>query len=448
MLCSEGFLLSYRPTKIDELEIKSEVTYKYAKPKKVNVWLRIKDEKTIYYSLPRAWAFKNITHRPLKYFPELPKFKTKYKLKTIPYKLQEKAFNIILESFKKTNTAFIIAGCAFGKSLLSLMLFCYFQKRILIVVDNKTLRGQWKTEEIDKHIIPTPKVYFWGGGNFDENEFKNADIVIGTIQTMIKDRYDNNIFKTFTLVIFDEVHVFAPEKFSRIFFKCSPEYILGITAEEGRTDGLEKVYELILGKKVFWYQNKEENGNDIIVKRHFIENSLNIKYEDFMNAKFYLAEQETRNKYIVNLVEKIKNKRTGILILSSFREHLLLLYYLFLEKDPKNRKISGLLYSGSDNIDKIVTKKIIFGIDKICAKSFNAPHLDTVIIALPFKSLIRQICGRVVRKKHKNNVVIYDIIDTGKLMPFFFNSHSEFRLDFYKSRPRFSIKNKEIDYLF
>jgi len=430
--------------KKDKLVVFSIVKSKYDKQKAISVYQPLEIDDEIRYIVPRGWAYNEYGKIKL-LLPKVPKFKIPIKLKTIPRKLQKNALSKICTSFDEKSCAFIVAGCAFGKSLLSLFLVEKYQKKALIVVDNKTLMRQWKSEEIERHFEGKINTFFWTSSHKNDCTFKEAHIVIATVQTLIKDHHSYSEFTCFNLVIFDEVHVFAPEKFSRVFLKASPRYIVGITAEENRTDGLEKVYEHFLGKPVFIYHNKEENGNDVIVKRKKLKGYVpNIKNMDYMEAKFELAQCDERNKMLIKMIVDIippsssSSTTGGLLVLSCYREHLVLLYYLLIRHDVRYAKKSGIIFGGlgEEQTKKISKKEIIFGIDKICAKSFNAPHLDCLLITLPFKTLIRQICGRVVRKKHEHPVQIFDLID-GEYFPF--KLHGKYRYDFYCSRPKFSV---------
>jgi superfamily II DNA or RNA helicase len=434
----------------DKLVVFSKVKSSYDKQKQIAVYQPLKVDGKSYFIVPRNWAFAEYPEVSL-LIPPTPKFKNKIHLETKPRKLQEDALTKIINSFREKHCAFIVAGCAFGKSLLSLLLVEKYQKKTLIVVDNKTLMRQWKSEEIEKHFKGSVNVYFWTSSHKNTCNFSDAHIVIATVQTLIKDRYERTDFDTFNLVIFDEVHVFAPEKFSRVFLKISPRYIMGITAEEERSDGLEKVYEHFLGKPTFTYHNKEENGNFVDVIPHFLSGYVNkIEEKEYMDAKFELAQCAPRNKFIIDKITEIfpltptSSPRSGILILSCYREHLVLLYYLLLKRDIRYASKSGIIYGGlgEEQTKKLSKKEIIFGIDKICAKSFNAPHLDTLLITLPFKTLIRQISGRVVRKKHKNKVQIIDLIDKDYIP---FKLHWIYRKKFYGTRPKFTIKERKKD---
>ena len=111
--------------------------------------------------------------------------------------------------------------------------------KTLVIVHKTFLLNQWK-ERFEQ--FTNAKV-----GIIQQNKIDvdGKDVVIGMLQSIAKEKYDQDIFRDFGLVIFDEAH-HAPSKFfSKALPIISCKKTLFLTATPKRSDSLEKV--------LYWY---------------------------------------------------------------------------------------------------------------------------------------------------------------------------------------------------
>ena len=92
-----------------------------------------------------------------------------------------------------------------GKTQMAMYFIATMARKTLIIVDNSKLLEQWKTRI--ESTLPTARVGVIKGPKAEVNE---KDVVIGMLQTIaLKDNFDIQLFKSFGMVIIDEVHVVA-----------------------------------------------------------------------------------------------------------------------------------------------------------------------------------------------------------------------------------------------
>jgi len=71
------------------------------------------------------------------------------------------------------------------------------------------------------------------------------------IHSIAMKNYDQNIFKDFGLVIFDECHHLSAKTFSKAMMKLRIPYTLGLSATLERKDNLENMIEYFLGPVMY-----------------------------------------------------------------------------------------------------------------------------------------------------------------------------------------------------
>jgi superfamily II DNA or RNA helicase len=106
----------------------------------------------------------------------------------------------VLPHLKENDGGVLCLPCAAGKTVLSLYIASVLKLKTLVIVHKTFLLNQWKerAEQFTNAkigIIQQKKVQTEGN-----------DIVIGMLQSIAKENYDDMIFRDFGLVIFDEAH--------------------------------------------------------------------------------------------------------------------------------------------------------------------------------------------------------------------------------------------------
>jgi superfamily II DNA or RNA helicase len=134
-------------------------------------------------------------------------------------------------------------------------------------------------------------------------------------------------------------------------------------------------------------------------------------YEDFASILNELAEDEERNRLIIQEIQKLPER--NILILSDRIEHLNILYHML---DVK--KISSVLLHGglSQKMQKAAIKesqdaKILLSTSSYIGEGIDFSHLDTIVFTMPvsFSGRVIQYLGRIGRRGQQ--CIAVDFID-------------------------------------
>jgi len=383
--------------------------------KKEDLKFRIYKESPERYYLPREWAIQkfgeaetNILSEGLDLSDDAAKFVGN------PYDYQKDIINTYLQS--KRN-GLICVPCGKGKTFMALNIASQLKKRFLIVVDKEFLMNQWKGEM--KNLMPNLRVGILQAEK-RQTEKEKYDVTICMIQTLCSQSFPDSFFHEFGFTIFDECHHLGAQHFCKALFKIQTKKMLGLSATPTRADGLTKVFEMFLGKPLYWEKVREPDPT-VIVKAIQITcqdpNYLKIPYDykkDVIIARLitYIIECEERNKEIVRWIEKeCLDKKRKILVLSARIAHL--------ENFDKkiNSEISRSYYIGGmkelERESGAQTSQVILASYSMASEAMNIKSLNTVILASP-RTNVEQATGRILRTRISERTVqplIIDIID-------------------------------------
>ena len=336
-----------------------------------------------------------------------------------------------LEECKKGRGGIISVPCGFGKTVLSLYIVSKLKRKTIVIVHKEFLLNQWK-ERIE-FFLPEAKI-----GKLQGNiiNIKDKDIVIGMLQSISMKEYDENIFKEFGLVIYDECHHLGAEVFSKSLYKVPCKYTLGLSATPDRNDGLTKVFKWFLGDVVYLIKKREQE--DVIVKiiRYYNDDDKYSKvlcnYRGQINMPNMITNIcmfKPRNIIILKYLKECLEEKRKILVLSDRRKHLEFLKELI---DTELNCTSGFYLGGLKHevLKETEKKDIMLGTFSMASEGFDCKELDTIIFSSP-KSNIEQSVGRILRKKKEDRdkiPLVIDIIDDFNI----FSRQGEKRLKFYK----------------
>jgi superfamily II DNA or RNA helicase len=350
-----------------------------------------------------------------------------------------------------------------GKTCMALYLCQLIGYKTLIIVHKTFLINQW-LERI-KQYLPNARV-----GIIQQNkiDIENKDIVIGMLQSIALKNYDDDIFESFPIAIFDEVHHLGAKVFSRALFKIQSQYTLGLSATPNRKDGLEKVFYWNLGE-IIWEQAAEVDHTVQIKIYNYNLSKSNKLFKPVTNyitkqvniSKMItnLTELKIRNKFIINLINQIFpiipetqeqinqnqfnnicikkitkknhkyinfdninilepiyiNKSRKLLILSNRIEHLKQIENLLTKYNNKWKYLIGYYIGGlkEKQLKIAETKPLILATFEMASEGLDISDLDTLILSTP-KSNVTQSIGRILRTQQsarKYKPIIYDIVD-------------------------------------
>jgi superfamily II DNA or RNA helicase len=313
-------------------------------------------------------------------------------------------------------------------TVIAIYLASLLKLKTLIVVHKEFLQDQW-IERIKAFtnasvgIIRQKKVEI------------NNDIVVGMAHSISCIEYEDNIFKDFGLVIYDEVHHLGSRMFSKCLLKTSAEYTVGLSATPERQDGMMKVINWCIGDLL--YKMKKVYEYRVFVKRIFFS-STNPYYKekkrwikgsirpDHNKMIEIITNTPSRTRLIIKMIDMLKCIGGGrkILILSSRVEHLQIIKKgvdKYIKNANEEHIYNTYFYMGSTKKGerKLAEKDgdIIFATMQLAEEGLDIDKLNTIILTNPIKmeKSINQSIGRILRKDKLDDMqsipLVIDICD-------------------------------------
>jgi superfamily II DNA or RNA helicase len=327
------------------------------------------------------------------------------------------------------NRRFVLADLTVThNTVIAIYLASLLKLKTLIVVHKEFLQDQW-IERIKAFtnasvgIIRQKKVEI------------NNDIVVGMVHSISCIDYEDDIFKDFGLVIYDEVHHLGSRMFSKCLLKTSAEYTIGLSATPERQDGMMKVVNWCIGDII--YKMKKVYDYRVFVKRIFFS-SKNPFYKekkrwikgairpDHNKMIEVITNTNTRTRLIIKMIDMLKCIGGGrkILILSSRVEHLEKIKKgvdKYIKDSNEEHIYNTYFYMGSTKKGerKLAEKDgdIIFATMQLAEEGLDIDKLNTIILTNPIKmeKSINQSIGRILRKDKLDDMqsipLVIDICD-------------------------------------
>lgn len=413
ILCKEGYLIPNNHKQIEEIKKELTVTpivpfqfsFIKTKPPKIKVY----QEYDEYISVPKYYGINKLG-KPNKNKETIGE-KIDIKFNGDLRDKQKEIIDVVIPHIKENDGGVLCLPCAAGKTVLSLYLASYFKVKTLVIVHKTFLLNQWK-ERAEQ--FTNAKV-----GIVQQNkvEIEGKDIVIGMLQSIAKEKYTEEVFKEFGLVIFDEAHHAPSEYFSRALPIIASKLTIGLSATPKRNDGLEKILYWYFGE--IMYKMKSNTNNTVLV--NIIKYNLDhAKFKEYYLQAGEVNRAKTINKittigrlncYIIDTIEEClkENNKRKILVLSDRIEHL-----KSLKNRLDNRKITtaDFYIGGKKQKDLNIAEKaqVIFGSFGMAAEGLDIPDLNTLFMVTSRRS-VEQSVGRVTRRLNLDATpVIYDFV--------------------------------------
>jgi superfamily II DNA or RNA helicase len=422
-----------------ELTVKPTLQNSYVEAKSFPIYQE--SEKKIY--VPRYWGIAMFGHPKMLKIPYGENINVKfegllrdYQTNVLNEYLKAIDFGISDDKNKGNGSALIELWTGAGKTVLGLKIIEVLKKKTIIFVHKTFLKNQW-IERIQQYL-PNARIGSIQGQNID---IENKDIVLAMIQSVSMKTYNDTLFDSFGLSIYDECHHMSSEVFCNCLKKCNTLYGLGLSATMNRKDGLTNVFKMYLGD-ICYKHSKKGNEDDVLVKAieftidddeyNEVERDFRgqVKYSTMVNK---VSTLNMRSDFIVYVLESelFINPKQQFIVLAQTKS---LLNYLYRAIVYKNFASVGYYIGGmkESELKKSESKTIILATFSMAAEALDIKSLTSLLLASP-KSDIVQAVGRILREKHSNPLVI-DIID----------GHDVFQNQFNKRRAFYNQKNYRI----
>lgn len=316
------------------------------------------------------------------------------------------------------------APTGFGKSYLGCAVAARLGKKTLIVVTKNDLVKSWQDTLINLFGMMPHQI-----GHIQQKvqKYKDCPFTVAMIHSLICREYDPEMYRSFGLVIFDEVHRLGAEYFSQACKLFPSSHRLGLSATPKRSDGREKLFEghigptmvrgtwvpmkaKILVKKTGWkvpnVPQRDEMGSWHTGPMEIVPGSM-------MNATKAIASDKVRNHEIGQFVRAAYDSGRHTVVMSDLVDsHLLPLFHILVSHGIPGQDIG--YYHGSvpkGELDSQKMKKVVLATYAMCGEGTNVPHWDTLVLATP-RANVKQAVGRVLRfVQGKKQPVVLELVD-------------------------------------
>ena len=387
------------------------------------------------FYLPRFYAYE-IFGTPLYHgIPAGMKINLTMKLSPLPHQLAsiEKMQRIFDTAIVEGGGGVLGLPCGYGKTFVAIYNSVRMGLKTLIVVGQEFLADQWHGA-----ILKTTDAKSVG---LIQQSICDTDhpFVIAIIHSLVLKDYPPNLFDQFGIVVFDECHHLASDSFSKAMMKIRPRFTLGLSATPERRDGLSHVFYKFIGPL---FHKERRNGSNVVVVKQLQFKSGAEEYQNKYMSNGVMATMEmvtalavckSRTDMIIETIKLLVKQDRHILVLSGRREFLYVLkaaidqYYReagsVAGASSTSSAISTGYYFGRNGAPKEAHRKmleesakcrIVFGTSNIAKEALDLPTMNTLVFATPPGSdpnVIDQSIGRILRKFHKMNPVVVDVVD-------------------------------------
>lgn len=311
--------------------------------------------------------------------------------------------------------ALLVAPTGAGKGTMAAWLAAQVGRTACIVVPAGNLMNQMLDRVRDFTDIPSEHVCTWQGGKLPRED---AKVVIAMLQTVYKGSAPQEIYDRFGLVVFDELHKVAAEKFSLAMGRFPARWRVAMSATPDRRDGRTALVEAHVGFRrfnvtvpssgfdVYWIDTgwTPPDGTDYDPsKGGYVKNSL---YSDIpRNAAIagaaYRAHRAGRR--VLVMCEHVRHAENIHASLRTFGvpENLALIY-----GGGHAKASEEAVYACPPGVIVVATKQK-------GGTGLDVPALDTCILGVPLYDATQEI-GRVRRQLDgKPRPVVIDVRDSG-----------------------------------
>lgn len=335
-----------------------------------------------------------------------------------------------IDAFMAKRHGLLELPCGFGKTVVALHLIHRIQRKTLIIVHQEFLVTQW-LERIQE-FLPSARVGRIQGKHAD---VKDKDIVIGMLQTIVKQSFPPETYHEFGFTVIDETHHMAADVFSNALFAMVTPVMLGLSATMERKDGLSKVFKMFMGDIVYRAQREQTLVHVHKVLYRTNDPEINATPTNAKGELNYTAMLTTISNYnprkdaILHILQHVLAMPTTkqIMMLSHQKN---LLTYLHDAIVHRNLGSVGFYIGGMKPaaLKESESKQMLLATYAMAQEGLDIKTLTTLILLTP-KTDVTQAVGRILRTPHELPLVI-DLVDSHRV----FQNQWKSRMKFYESQ--------------
>ncbi|MCK9420194.1 MAG: DEAD/DEAH box helicase [Nitrospirae bacterium] len=329
---------------------------------------------------------------------------------------QQEAINEIL----KYDNGVLSAPPGFGKTVIGAYLTASRGCSTLVLVHRKELLDQW-IARLSLFLGIDPKEI----GKIGSGKNKpNGKLDVAMIQSLVRKDEVSDLVANYGQVIVDECHHLPAVSFERVLNEVKARYVVGLTATPYRRDGHQPIIHMQCGPVRFSVHPKSQEARTQF-KHQLICRTTEFTMENpdaaIQDIFANLVNDKKRNALILaDVKQALKDGRFPVL-LTERKEHLDILAD-GLRDDVKHLIVLSGRLSAKGRRETMARLaaipegevRLIAATGRYLGEGFDDPHLDTLILAMPFswKGTIVQYAGRIHREHPgKHEVRVYDYID-------------------------------------
>lgn len=309
------------------------------------------------------------------------------------------------------------APTGWGKSYTCGRVVVELGQKTLIIIPKTDLFKSWKKNLSQLLGVPLDKI---GHVQADTVEWRGKDIVIATVQTVIKfDKLGPEFYQYFGCLLLDEAHRMAAETFSLACRLFPAKYRFMTSATPKRSDGRISVLTAHIGPvmvegkdipmspKILIFKTKwrvpkyDSEGKEVYFRQGRTATILRV-----------LEEAYERNTEIIKFARMChKNDRNHVMMADTLSQ-LKIIYKLLLDAGISARDIGWYIGGKTDvELDIAAHKKIILATYLKCKEGTDYPHWDALTMLSP-KASAEQAVGRICRiLDGKKQPVVLELVD-------------------------------------
>lgn len=318
--------------------------------------------------------------------------------------------------------AMVQVGCGKGKTVCALRIAFALGRRTIVLVNNcKTLAPQW-VNRIEQ-FLPGARV---GIMKQKKAVIAGMDIIVASIQSLMKREYDAQLMYTIGTVIVDECHHIGARVFAQCMRQFRARYTLGLSATPNRKDGLGRYVCWMLGPVVVALPTSFEHCS--IIQYSWPESAIKPYSHKPISLQLALMVNDAEQDYARSLVvlrlvmDCLKWSGRTLLVLTD-RVAQVTYFADWVAKAARDANLPGSDAPGyvarvhgkadaSELEAAMTTARVIVATYAMANEALDIPRLDTLVLLTPATGFIEQIVGRIIRiHDSKRCPLVLDLAD-------------------------------------